>query len=752
MIKRVFLFALVLISISCSKSDKISEIDFTQWVDPYIGTDYHGHVFLGANVPFGAVQVGPTNYIRGWDWCSGYHYSDSVLVGFSQMHLSGTGIGDLGDVLVTPYTGKIQISPGSMSDPLGGYASLYSHEDETAKVGYYSVHLKNYDIQAELTSTNRVAFHKYSFPSGKKNRIAINLAMGIGWDMPMDCGLEKLNDTTFVGYRFSKGWAVDQQLYFAVHLSKPAQEFKLYNRNKTIETLKVTGDSVVGILSFGDTEEQVMMKVGISHVSKENALENIAYELPGWDFNQVVKLSQIAWNKELSKIKIKTDDQAQLRTFYTAMYHSFIAPITFSDVNKEYKGADGKTHKNTGFENYSVLSLWDTYRAAHPMYTIVQPERVSDLVNTMLAIYQQQGKLPIWHLVGNETNCMIGYSAVPVVADAFLKGFTGFDKEIMFQSLKESSTRDDYGVKYLKEMGYIPADLEKESVAKALEYAISDLCIANVAQKMGEDAEYSYYMKRANAYKEYFDTNSKFMRAKLSNGKFKTPFDPFKSTHEWGDYTEGNAWQYTWLVPQDVEGLIELFEGDKKFTAKLDSLFIVEGDMGEHASPDISGLIGQYAQGNEPGHHIPYLYAYAGEQWKTAEKVRHITSTMYTDKPDGLCGNEDCAQMSAWYILSSLGLYQVNPAGGAFVFGSPLFDEVAISLPEGEEFIIKAVNNSPENKYIQSALLNGEVLNRTYITYREIMSGGILEFKMGNQPEMTFGASKESRPKSIVYE
>jgi predicted alpha-1,2-mannosidase len=741
-----------MISISCTTTKQSKEIDFTQWVDPYIGTDYHGHVFLGANVPFGAVQVGPTNYTRGWDWCSGYHYSDSVLTGFSQMHLSGTGIGDLGDVLISPYTGDIQISPGTISDPLGGYASLYSHDDETAKVGYYSVKLKDYNILAELTSTNRVALHKYSFPSGKKNRIAVNLAIGIGWDRPMECSLEKLNDTTFIGSRFSKGWAVDQHLFFAIHLSKPVKEFVLFNRDQELKTLNASGDSVIGILSFGEEEEQVMMKVGISPVSKENALENIAHELSGWDFEHVVKQSKEAWNRELGKIKIKTKNESHLRTFYTAMYHAFIAPITFNDFNKEYRGADGLTYKSSGFNNYSVLSLWDTYRAAHPLFTVVQPERVDDMVNTMLKIYLQQGKLPIWHLVGNETNCMVGYSAVPVLADAYFKGFTGFDKDLMFEAMKASSTRDDFGVKYLKKHGYIPADKEKESVSKALEYAVSDWCIAQAAKKLGEDADFDKYLKRSKAYTEYFDSETKFMRAKLASGKFRTPFDPFKSTHEWGDYCEGNAWQYTWLVPQDVEGLIQLFGGDEAFNAKLDSLFIVKGDMGEKASPDISGLIGQYAQGNEPGHHIPYLYAYTGEQWKTAEKIRHITSTMYTDKPDGLCGNEDCGQMSAWYILSSMGFYQVNPANGAFVFGSPLFDEVKLDLQEGKEFIIKAVNNSPENIYIQSASLNGELINRSYVTYSELMDGGILELHMGNQPEKTFGASIESRPKSIVYE
>jgi len=486
-----------------------------------------------------------------------------------------------------------------------------------------------------------------------------------------------------------------------------------------------------------------MLKIGISPVSEENALANISAEIPDWNFNNVVTEAQAKWNKELGKIAVKGKNESDMRTFYTALYHSFTHPVLFNDHNGDYRGTDKKVYHNPGFVNYSIFSLWDTYRAEHPLFTLIQPERVPDMINTMLDIYKQQGKLPVWHLMGNETDCMVGYSAVPVIADAFFKGFKGFDVDLAYEAMKVSSTRDDFGLKYLKEKGYIPADKEKESVSKALEYCISDWCIAEMAKKIGKNDDFEYYSKRAESYKQYFDQQRQFMRAKLDNGKFREPFSPFRSIHEWGDYTEGNAWQYTWLVPVDVEGLINLFGGDKPFLAKLDSLFVVEGDMGEEASADISGLIGQYAHGNEPSHHVTYMYAYAGEQWKTAEKNRLIQRSFYSDRPDGLCGNEDCGQMSAWYIFSSMGFYPVNPAGGAFVFGSPLFDEVTISLPGNKEFTVQSFNSSDQNMYIQSVKLNGAIYTRSYITYKEIMNGGTLEFALGPEPNYQFGVAPD---------
>lgn len=721
---------------SCSPQKQATkETDFVKYVDPYIGTGFHGHVFIGASVPFGAVQAGPTNFIRGWDWCSGYHYSDSIMIGFAQTHLSGTGIGDLGDILISPYTGKIKVTPGTPENPYSGYASKYTHEKETAEAGYYSVDLLRYNIKAELTATERTAFHKYTFPESKQSHIAINLDFGIGWDRAYKSKLTLLNDSTIIGYRFSKGWAEDQRIYYAIRLSKPVKDLRLFNQNKELNITNAEEDSLVAIISFTTTaNETVMLKVGISPVSEENALKNLETENPGWDFNKINQQAKAKWNKELSKIVVKSSNEEQLRTFYTALFHSYIAPCLFNDVNKDYRGTDKQVYKNVKFNNYSIFSLWDTYRAAHPLYTIIQPERVTDMVNSMLAIYKQQGKLPVWALNGNETNCMVGYSAVPVVADAIFKGFKGIDKKLALEAMQASSMRDDRGMKYIKEKGYIPADKEHESVSKAMEYAISDWSIAQLADSLGEDDVAKYYNKRALAYRQYFDKTTQLMRPIMSDGTFKTPFKPFETIPEVGDYTEGNAWQYTWLVPQDVNGLIDLFGSKESFVKKLDSLFIVDGDLGDTPPPDVSGLIGMYAQGNEPSHHIPYLYAYAGQQWKTAKLVRRIMNEMYTDKPDGLCGNEDCGQMSAWYILSAMGFYQVNPADGIFTFGSPLFDKATINLENGKKFTITAQNQSKENVYIKEAILNGKSLHRSNITYKEIMNGGELVFIMSSTP------------------
>jgi|WetSurSiteA1Bulk_404760.scaffolds.fasta_scaffold04294_3 predicted alpha-1,2-mannosidase len=736
--------------LSCA-GDPQRGTDFTAYVDPMIGTGYHGHVFLGASVPFGAVQTGPVNYIKGWDWCSGYHYSDSIITGFSQLHLSGTGIGDLGDILITPFTGKVKTSPGTADKPLSGYASRFSHADEQATTGYYAVRLKDFDILAELTATERVAFHRYTFPSTREAHIAINLAEGIGWDQPAETFIRRINPATWEGYRFSTGWAKDQRVFFVIQTSCPVEKFELFDNDLFVPGDSARSGKLTGILTFGASQDEpVLLKIAISPVSCENAMANLQGELPEWNFEEAADAAKQAWNRELGKIRVKGKDVALLRTFYTALFHSYIHPALFCDSNGDYRGADGKAHPDQGFRTYSVFSLWDTYRAAHPLFTLTQPERVNDMVNTMLTIYKQQGKLPVWHLMGNETDCMVGYSAVPIIADAWFKGFRGIDAKLAFEAMKVSSSRDDYGVGFLKEKGFIPADKERESVSKALEYCISDWCIAQMALALGKMEDYEYYSKRATFYQQYFDPVTHFMRAKLDNGKFREPFSPFQSIHEWGDYTEGNAWQYTWLVPHDVEGLIRLFGGDGPFLAKLDSLFVVEGDMGEKASADISGLIGQYAHGNEPSHHIAYLYAYAGQQWKTAEKARSIMQALYSDKPDGLCGNEDCGQMSAWYILSALGLYPVNPANGVFVFGSPLFDEAALMLPHGKSFVVKALNISGENLYIQSAMLNDKPYTKSYITYRQIIEGGHLVFEMGPSPNAGFGSDIKDRPFSAI--
>lgn len=724
-----------------------------QYVDPYIGTGDHGHVFLGAHVPFGAIQVGPNNYPRGWDWCSGYHYSDSVLIGFSQTHLSGTGCSDLGDVLIMPYTGKVYSVPGTEENPLSGWAALFSHSDEVVKPGYYAIDIKKYAIKAEITASERVAFYKYTFPETQWAHIGINLSMGVS-DRPVKTYIKKVNATTYTGYRFSTGWAEDQRLYFAIKLSQPAENIQLFDDSDEVSGIELKAKDVSAVLNFKTkADEVVLMKVGISPISEANALANICAEIPNWNFAQMADKAYDKWNDELGKLDVETNNEHQLRIFYTALYHAYTAPVLFNDHSGEYRGTDKKVHKNPGFQNYTVFSLWDTYRAAHPLYTLTQPERVPDMVQSMLAIYRQQGKLPIWPLMGSETNCMVGYSAVPVVIDAYFKGFKNIDTQLIYEAAKVSSMRDDNGLNYLKEKGFIPADKEQESVSKALEYAVADWAIGQMADKLGQKTDAKYYARRAKAYTQYFDKKTGFMRPKLENGSFREIFSPFEShpANDWRDYTEGNAWQYTWLVPQDVEGLISLFGGEDKFVRKLDSLFIAEGNLGEKAPPDISGLIGQYAQGNEPSHHIAYLYAYAGQQWKTAEKTRYILDNLYFDRPAGLSGNEDCGQMSAWYILSSLGFYQVNPANGCFVFGSPTFDKASLTLPDGKKFVISVNKTGSTNVYIQSAKLNGNPYSRSYITYKDIIEGGILEFTMGDAPNKNFGTAPEDRPQSKIF-
>ena len=715
--KKIFLTAAVALATIFS----VSAQDYTQYVNPFIGTGGHGHVFLGANVPFGNIQAGPTQKKQGWDWCSGYHYSDSTVIGFGQMHLSGTGIGDLGDVSLLPMTNPSQREV------------KFSHKAEYVRPGYYSVMLAS-GIRVELTATQRVAFHRYSFPAdATKGYIALNLAQGIGWDKMTSCKFKQESDKTITGFRMSEGWAKDQRVYFVAEFSEPVQ-------------LEENERDTIGIFSVASTSQPLLVKVGISAVSVENARENLQQELPGWNFASVVSKANADWNRELSKIAIKTQDERTKRIFYTALYHTMIAPSVFSDVNGEYRGADGKTHKGD-FTDYTTFSLWDTYRAAFPLMTLIQPEMQRDLAETMLHIFKQQGKLPVWHLMGNETDCMVGNPGIPVLVDIALKGFN-VDKKAVFEAVKASAMRDERGMGLLKKYGYIPCDLdpEKETVAKGLEYALADACIAKLAKQLGKTEDYKYFYKRSQSYRDfYFDKQTKFMRGVTSDHKFREPFDPFSTVHRQDDYTEGNAWQYVWLVPHDVHGLVAAFGGEKPFVSKLDSLFIVNGDMGAEASPDITGLIGQYAHGNEPSHHILYMYNYVGQPWKGADKIRYVLANLYHDDFDGLSGNEDVGQMSAWYILSSVGFYQVDPAGGRYVFGSPLFDEATLNVGNGKTFRVVAHNNSSENKYIQTAKLNGKPYTRSYIDFKDIVRGGTLEFVMGNKPSQ-FGVKPSDRP------
>ncbi len=724
-------------------------VNLTQYVDPVIGTGGHGHVFMGANVPFGAVQLGPTQMSKGWDWSSGYHASDSLLIGFAHTHLSGTGAGDLGDILVMPTTGAVKLVRGTPQDSRSGYGSRFAHADEIARPGYYAVTLKRYAIRAELTTTERVGFHRYTFPASTDAHILIDLQEGINWDMSTDTYLEKVNDTTLVGYRFSSGMADRQRIYFAAVFSRPIRQMAIYDDQTLVAGTKAQGVNLKGVIDFTTSAgEQVSIKVGISPVSTNNALANIWAELPHWNFDNVAAAADMAWNRELNKILVNTPDKARLRTFYTALYHTMIAPSLFNDHNGDYRGTDQQVRTNAPFTNLTTFSLWDTYRAAHPLFTLTQPQRTSDMMNSMLAIYQQQGRLPIWHLMGCETYAMPGNNALPVLADACLKDVGGFDQQLAYEALKVSAMHDDRGLHYVKQQGYIPADLEKESVAKGLEYAIDDWCVAQVAKKLGRNDDYIYFLNRSKNYRRYFDPQVRFMRGRLANGTWRTPFDPIQSDHRNDDFSEGNAWQYTWLVPHDVEGLVGLLGGAGGFRQKLDSLFIVKGDLGGGASADITGLIGQYAHGNEPSHHIAYLYPYVGQPHKTADKVRYILDSLYTDRPDGLCGNEDVGQMSAWYVFSALGFYPVNPANGGYVFGSPVVDGATLQLAGGNTFRIVVRNNSATHRYVQRMTLNGRPYTRTYIRHQDILNGGELTIDMGEQPSLTWGAQRHDWPRS----
>ena len=720
---------------SCGSSQKGQEMeDLTQFVDPRIGTGGHGHVFYGANVPYGFIQLGPTSIPQSWDWVSGYHVSDSTVIGFPHTHLSGTGIGDLHDINVMPVVGEVTYSRGDASSYETGLWSYSDRSKEVVTPGYYRTHLSRYNVDVELTATKRVGFHKYTFLGNESPAIVFDMVNGGCWDKTTEAVIRVVNDSTVSGYRYSKGWADDQRVFFRAEFSRKFDNVEFIVNDSVKEGDMAKGAQLFARVNFAaGNQEPVYMKVALSPTSEEGAQLNMQTELSGWDFEKTIADAKAAWNKELNKVKVYTTDEASKKIFYTSLYHTLFAPSEFCDVNGDYYGADKQMHKGEGFVNYTTFSLWDTYRAAQPLMTILHPEKMSDVINTMLHIHQQQGKLPVWHLMGCETNCMVGNPGVPVVADAILKDIKGFDTELAFKALKESSMLPERGMEHRIEYGFIPADKMTEAIAYDMEYAIADWAVAQAAQKLGKQEDYEYFLKRSKSYKNYFDASTGFMRGKMLDGSWRTPFSPYASSHRDDDYCEGNAWQYTWLVPHDVEGLVECFGSKEAFVNKLDSLFLANGDMGEASSPDISGLIGQYAHGNEPSHHTVYLYTLVGQPWKTADRIKEILHTMYTDQPDGLSGNEDVGQMSAWYILSSFGFYQVEPAGGKFVFGYPNFDKVEITVPAGK-FVIERENKGQQNNYIQGIVLNGTEYKKPWIEYADIMKGGELKFLMGDEP------------------
>lgn len=731
----LFVPVLSLCLASCGSSQKGQEMeDLTQFVNPRIGTGGHGHVFYGANVPYGFIQLGPTSIPQSWDWVSGYHVSDSTVIGFPHTHLSGTGIGDLHDINVMPVVGEVTYSRGDASSYETGLWSYSDRSKEVVTPGYYRTHLSRYNVDVELTATKRAGFHKYTFLGNESPAIVFDMVNGGCWDKTTEAVIRVVNDSTVSGYRYSKGWADDQRVFFRAEFSRKFDNVEFIVNDSVKEGDMAKGAQLFARVNFAaGNQEPVYMKVALSPTSEEGAQLNMQTELSGWDFEKTIADAKAAWNKELNKVKVYTTDEASKKIFYTSLYHTLFAPSEFCDVNGDYYGADKQMHKGEGFVNYTTFSLWDTYRAAQPLMTILHPEKMSDIINTMLHIHQQQGKLPVWHLMGCETNCMVGNPGVPVVADAILKDIKGFDTELAFKALKESSMLPERGMEHRIEYGFIPADKMTEAIAYDMEYAIADWAVAQAAQKLGKQEDYEYFLKRSKSYKNYFDASTGFMRGKMLDGSWRTPFSPYASSHREDDYCEGNAWQYTWLVPHDVEGLVECFGSKEAFVNKLDSLFLANGDMGEASSPDISGLIGQYAHGNEPSHHTVYLYTLVGQPWKTADRIKEILHTMYTDQPDGLSGNEDVGQMSAWYILSSFGFYQVEPAGGKFVFGYPNFDKVEITVPAGK-FVIERENKGQQNNYIQGIVLNGTEYKKPWIEYADIMKGGELKFLMGDEP------------------
>ena len=722
-LSRIFLIAALGLA-SCAQP--AADDNLTRYVDPRIGTGGHGHVFVGANVPFGLVQLGPTSIPQAWDWTSGYHESDSTVIGFSHTHLSGTGIGDLFDVTVMPVVGEVTCARGTEEDPASGLWSYADRTKEVVRPGYYSVPLVRYGITAEMTATSRVGFHRYTFPAADDAAVIFDLENGGCWDKATETHIEPSGDSRLVGWRYSTGWAKDQRVWFVAEFSRPFTSFEQVGEH-------------YARVNFATAEgEQLMLKVALSPVSIEGAEANLAAELPGWDFDATAAAADAAWNAQLAKVKITTQDEVARRIFYTGLYHTMVAPSEFCDVNGDYRGADGAVHHNPGHTTYTTFSLWDTYRAAMPLMTILHPDRMPDIVNTMLAIADEQGRLPVWHLWGNETDCMVGNPGIPVVADAIVKGIGGFDRERAFEAIRRTAMNPDRGNGLRMKYGYIPCDLFNEAVAYDMEYALADGAAARAAEALGREEDARYFTERSHSYRNYFDPSMGFMRGRDSRRGWRTPFNPFASTHRADDYCEGNAWQYTWLAPHDVAGLESCFGSRARMLGKLDSLFTVSSVIeGAETSPDISGLIGQYAHGNEPSHHILYLYTMLGQPWKTAEKVREVLTTLYHDQPDGLSGNEDVGQMSAWYILSSLGMYEVEPAGGRYWFGSPLFDRAEIAVPGGT-FTIVAENNSSENKYIRRVWLNGRPYTKPWIGHAEVMAGGELRFEMDDEPHVWY--------------
>lgn len=758
---RFVILLFIFLTVACKEQQMLNDEkkqSLINYVDPFIGTGGHGHTYPGATTPFGMVQVSPVNGLNGWDWVSGYHYSDSIIVGFGNLHLSGTGIGDLIDILLMPSDKELDLSilpmeekpqypknASQLRDALP-YKSEFSHDNETASPGYYQVFLETPKVNVELTATKRVGVHKYTFENQGLQSVVLDLGFALNWDKPLSTEIKWLDEQTIVGHRHSSGWATNQKLFYVIRFSEPVQRINFYQNGKLHTNAKeVFAERTAAQIFFNPKKnKEIIAQVSLSSVSIDNAIYNLKSEdlYDNFTFKETLKKTQKEWEEKLSKITVDTPVDSLKTIFYTALYHTQIAPVTFSDANGEFRLENDSIAKADTYTAYSTLSLWDTFRTQHPLLTLIAEKETSDIINSMLAYYQVKKRLPVWTLYGNETNTMTGYHSVAVIAEAYLKGIRGFDYELAYQAMKNTMMQDDRGLDFYKKYGFIPYDKLDESVTITLEYAYNDWCVAQMAKALGKDDDYQYFINRSKAYTHLFDAETGFMRGKSSvDQSWRIPFDPKHSNHrEHTDYTEGNAWQHSWFVPHDVQGLIALHSGEKSFTEMLERLYSETSEItGDFVSADITGLIGQYAHGNEPSHHIAYMFNQAKKPWRTQYWTNQILNSQYNTTPNGLSGNEDCGQMSAWYVMSAIGLYPMNPASAQYEITSPIFEKTTIQLSENKKFTILAKDVNSSNIYIQSAKLNGKPYNKTYISHNDILSGGTLELQMGAKPNHNFG-------------
>lgn len=738
----------MLILSACTANTNVE--DYSAYVNPFIGTGGHGHTFPGAVVPHGMIQPSPDTRIDGWDACSGYYYNDSTINGFSHTHVSGTGCCDYGDVLLMPTVGKQTYQTTDSQSQQLPYASAFSHENESAEPGYYSVFLDRYQVKAELSASKRGAIHRYTFPASKESGFIIDLDYSLQRQTNSEMEIKVLSDTEICGHKKTTYWAFDQYINFNAKFSKPFT-YTLINDSVTMDNGKRLPICKALLQFETKKDEQVLVKVGVSAVDVKGAQNNVLSEIADWDFDKVRQHARNEWNRYLSKIDVTTTNQEDKTIFYSALYHTGISPNLFTDADGRYLGMDLKVHQGDVKQPiYTTFSLWDTFRALHPLMTIIDPDLNTQFIQSLLKKHQEGGIFPMWDLASNYTGTMIGYHAVPVIVDAYTKGYRDFDIQEAYKACLRTAEYDTTGIKcpalvlphlmpkakyYKNSIGYIPCDRENESVAKALEYAYNDWCISVFAESMTDFDNKDKYARFAKAYEFYFDKETRFMRGLNSKGEWRTPFNPRASTHRNDDYCEGTAWQWTWFVPHDVEGLVNLMGGENAFASKLDSLFTADSSLeGETTSSDISGLIGQYAHGNEPSHHVTHLYNYVNRPWRTQELVDSVFQSQYANRPDGLAGNEDCGQMSAWYILNSMGFYQVCPGKPVYSIGRPVFDQAVVNLTNGKKFTVMVKNNSKKNKYIESMLLNGQTLHTPFFSHQDIVDGGTLEITMSDKP------------------